>query len=136
MAITTTISQAELARVGTTSYEGKTYRISLGYNNTSGLTAQSTVAQWDAVKLSGNGYADVTGTIAAGSYSGTNQRYELPQITALFTAAGGNWTYDTLYVVITDGPTSTLHSIVVESPSVTLVDGASITYRVVLNTDD
>jgi len=136
MAITTTISQAELARVGKAAYEGKTYRVSLAYNNTTGLTAQSTVAQWDAKKLTGSGYADVTGTVAAGSYSATNQRYELPQITALFTAAGGNWTYDTLYVVITDGGTSTLHSIVVEAPSVTLVDGASITYRVVLNTDD
>jgi len=38
--------------------------------------------------------------------------------------------------VITDGGTSTLHSIVVENPTVTLVDGGSITYRVVLNTND
>ena len=136
MAITTSISQAELARVGATSYEGKTYRISLGYNNTTGLTANSTVTAWDAVKLSGNGYADATGTIAAGSYSATNARYELPQIAVTFTAAGGNWIYDTLYVVITDGGNSTLHSVVVENPTVTLVDGGSITYRVVLNTDD
>ena len=103
MAITTSISQAELARVGATSYEGKTYRISLGYNNTAGLTANSTVAAWDAVKLSGNGYADATGTIAAGSYNGTTARYELPQIAVTFTASGGNWIYDALYVVITDG---------------------------------
>lgn len=135
MAITTTITQAELGRVGKSAYEGKPYRISLGYNNTSGLTAQSTVAQWDAVKLTGNGYADSTGTIAAGSYNTTNARYELPQISVTFTAAGGNWTYDTLYVVISDG-TDQLHSIVVESPAVTLVDGGSITYRVLLNTDD
>jgi len=135
MAITTTISQAELARVGATSYEGKTYRISLAYNDTNGLTANSTVAAWDALKLSGNGYADATGTIATGSYSATNARYELPQIAVTFTASGGNWIYDTLYVVITDG-TDSIHSVVVENPTVTLVDGGSITYRVVLNTDD
>ena len=66
----------------------------------------------------------------------TTARYELPQIAVTFTASGGNWVYDTLYVVITDGGTSTLHSVVVENPAVTLVDGGSITYRVVLNTDD
>lgn len=136
MAITTTISQAELARVGVTAYQGKTYRISLAYKNTATLTANSTVAQWDALKLSGNGYTDKTGTIAAGSYNATTARYELPQIAVTFTASGGNWIYDTLYVVITDGGTSTLHSIVIENPTVTLVDGGSITYRVVLNTND
>jgi len=135
MAITTTVSQAELARVGATSYEGKTYRISLA-NNTTSLTANSTVAQWDAAKISGGGYADVTGTIGAGSYSATTARFELPQISVTFTANGGNWNYNTLYVVITDGATSTLHSVVVENPSVTLVDGGSITYRITLNTDD
>jgi hypothetical protein len=134
MALTTTISQAELGRVAAAAYEGKTYRISLA-NNTTSLTAQSTVAQWDAAKLSGSGYTDKTGTIGTGSYNATTARYELPQIAVTFTASGGNWTYNTLYVVITSG-TSVLHSIVVENPSVTLVDGGSITYRVVLNTDD
>lgn len=135
MALTTTISQAELARVAAAAYEGKTYRISLA-NNTTSLTAQSTVAQWDAIKLSGSGYTDKTGTIGTGSYNATTARYELPQIAVTFTASGGNWTYDTLYVVITDGGTDVMHSIVVENPAVTLVDGGSITYRVVLNTDD
>jgi hypothetical protein len=135
MALTTSISQAELARVAASAYQGKTYRLSLA-NNTTSLTAQSTVTQWDAAKISGNGYADITGTIGTGSYNATTARYELPQLTATFTATGGNWIYNTLYVVITDGSTSSIHSVIVESPSVTLVDGGSITYRVVLNTDD
>lgn len=135
MALTTTVSQAELARVAAAAYEGKTYRMSLA-NNTTSLTSESTVAQWDAAKLSGNGYADATGTLATGSYNSTTARYEIPQVSVTFTADGGNWTFNTLYVVITDGATSSLHSVVVESPSVTLVDGASITYRVTLNTDD
>ena len=136
MAITTSISQAELARVAAAAYQGKTYRVSLAYNDTNGLTAQSTVAAWDALKLSGDGYADITGTIAAGSYDATDARYELPQITATFTANGDNWLYDTVYVVITSGGTSTLHSIIVESPAVTLIDTGSITYRITLATDD
>lgn len=135
MAITTTITQAELARVAAYAYEGLTYRISLA-NNDTGLTASSTVTAWDAKKLSGSGYADITGTIAAGAYDSTDARFELPQINATFTANGGTLTYNTCYVVITDGPTSTLHSIIVESPSVTLVDGTSITYRITLATDD
>ena len=137
MALTTTVTPAELARVGVAAYEGKTYRFSLANNVASTpLTALSTVANWDAIKLTGSGYTDKTGTIAAGSYDSTDARYELPQITATWTAAGGNWTYNTLYVVVTSGSTSTLHSIIVESPAVTLVDSGSITYRVTLFTDD
>ena len=137
MALTTTVTPAELARVGVAAYEGKTYRFSLANNVASTpLTALSTVANWDAIKLTGSGYTDKTGTIAAGSYDSTDARYELPQITATWTALGGNWTYNTLYVVVTSGSTSTLHSIIVESPAVTLIDGGSITYRVTLFTDD
>jgi hypothetical protein len=135
MALTTTITVAELARVGVLAYQGQTYRISLA-NNTTGLTALSTVANWDAVKLSGSGYTDKTGTIAAGSYDATDAAYEMPQIAITFTAAGGNWVYNTVYVVLTSGGTSTLHSVIVESPSVTLVDGASVTYRITLFTND
>lgn len=131
---TTTISQAELGRVSADAYETKGYRISLGYNNTAGLTAESTTAAWDAVKLSGNGYADVTGTIAAGSYNTTTQRYEMPQLEATFTASGGSLTYDTVYVVI-DSYTQ-VHSISVESPAITLADGSSVLYRITLAADD
>jgi len=136
MAITTTITQAELARVAAAAYEGKTYRISLANNGTTGLTALSTVSAWDAKKLSGNGYADVTGTIATGAYDATDARFEMPQISALFTANGANWTYDTVYVVLDTGSSATLHSIIVEAPAVILVDGGSITYRITFATDD
>jgi hypothetical protein len=131
---TTTISQKELARLAASAYEGKSYRVSLGYNNTTGLTSESTTAAWDAVKLSGNGYADVTGTVGTGSYDATDARYEMPQIQAEFTASGGSLTYDTVYVVI-DGNTY-LHSITVESPAVTLADGSGVLYRILLATDD
>lgn len=131
---TTTISQKELQRLAAEAYEGKSYRVSLGYNNTSGLTSESTTAAWDAVKLSGNGYADVTGTIATGSYDATDQRYEMPQISAEFAASGGSLTYDTLYVVIDSN--TYVHSITVESPAVTLADGSGVLYRIQLATDD
>lgn len=131
---TTTISQNELARVSAVSYEGKSYRVSLGFRDTASLTAESTTAAWDAVKLSGNGYADVTGTIGTGSYDATNQRYQMPLITAEFNATGGALTYDTVYVVV-DGNTD-VHSITVESPTVTLADGTGVVYRITLATDD
>lgn len=131
---TTTISQKELARLAAAAYEGKSYRVSLGYNNTTGLTSESTTAAWDAVKLSGNGYADVTGTIATGAYDTTDARYEMPQIQAEFTASGGTLTYDTVYVVIDSN--TYVHSITVESPAVTLADGSGVLYRILLATDD
>lgn len=131
---TTTISQKELERLAGAAYEGKSYRVSLGYNNTSGLTSESTTAAWDAVKLSGNGYADVTGTIATGSYDATDQRYEMPLISAEFAASGGSLTYDTLYLVVDNN--TYVHSITVESPVVVLADGTSVLYRLQLATDD
>ena len=135
MALTTTVTPAEITRVGVAAYEGKTYKLRLA-NNTTGLTALSTVAQWDAAQLTGNGYYSVEGTIGTGTFESTGTVFTLPELTATFTAAGGNWTYNTLYVTLTSGSTTTLHSIVVESPEVTLIDGGSITYRVSLFTDD
>lgn len=136
MAITTTISQAELARLAAAAYEGLPYRICLALNGASGLTANSTVAEWDAEELSGNGYTRVEGVIGTGSWDSTDLRYEMPVIDAEFQASGGSLTYDTVYTVIDDGYEETLHSIIVETPSVTLVDGASIIYRITLATDD
>lgn len=136
MAITTAISQAELARLAADAYEGKDYRICLALNGATGLTVNSSVAAWDGEELSGNGYARVTGTIGTGSWDATDLRYEMPQIEAEFQASGGTLTFDTVYTVIDDGVTETLHSIIVETPSVSLVDGASIIYRITLATDD
>lgn len=136
MAITTTISQAELARLAAAAYEGLPYRICLALNGASGLTANSTVAQWDGVELSGNGYTRVEGFIGVGSWDAVDLRFELPQINAEFQASGGTLTYDTVYTVIDDGYEETLHSVIVEAPSVSLVDGASIIYRITLATDD
>lgn len=136
MAITTAISQAELARLAADAYEGKDYRICLALNGATGLTVNSSVAAWDGEELSGNGYARVTGTIGTGSWDATDLRYEMPQIEAEFQASGGSLTFDTVYTVIDDGVTETIHSIIVETPSVSLVDGASIIYRITLATDD
>ena len=136
MAITTSISQAELARVAASSYEGLAYRICLALNGATGLTVNSSVAAWDGEELSGTGYARVEGFIEPGSWDSTDLRYEMPQIEAEFQASGGTLTYDTVYTVIDDGYEETLHSIIVETPSISLVDGASIIYRITLATDD
>ena len=136
MAITTSISQAELARVAASSYEGLPYRICLALNGATGLTVNSSVAAWDGEELSGSGYARVEGFIEPGSWDPADLRYEMPQIEAEFQASGGTLTYDTVYTVIDDGYEETLHSIIVETPSISLVDGASIIYRITLATDD
>jgi hypothetical protein len=136
MAITTAISQAELARLAAAAYEGLPYRICLALNATNDFTANSPLTSWDGVELSGNGYSRVEGFIEPGAYNETNVRYQMPQITAEFQASGGTLVYDTVYVVIDDGYTETLHSIIVETPQISLVDGASVIYRVTLATDD
>lgn len=143
MALTTTLSTKELERVAAAAYTGKAVRVSL-HNNTGGLTAESTIAAWDAVKLaSTNGYADFTiASLPAGAYdSGTDARFEIggtaganTYIEAGFTASGSGFTFNTV-VVRVDGFTHP-HSILVESPNVTVAAGQTQTYKIQLLIDN
>jgi hypothetical protein len=134
MAYSVAIPQKELQRVAGEAYEGKTYRICLASVGSSGYTAESTTANWDSVEKSGSGYARVTGTLATGAYDGTDARYEVPSVTATFTASGGSITFDRVYVVL--GTETYISALGTESPAVTLADGQSITYTVQFATDD
>lgn len=133
MAVSLTIAPEELKRQAAAVFEGKTYKVFL-VNNTGGLTVASDTAAWEALELTGNGYAAVTGNVGVGAYNTTSARYELPAITATFTAAGGSLTYNTVCVVV-DGATF-LHSIAVENPTIALADGQSKTYTLTLAQDD
>lgn len=133
MAITLTISTKELERQAKAVFEGKTYKVFLALNSSS-LTADSSTAAWEAIECSGGGYAAVTGTIGAGSYNSSSARYQMPMITATFTASGGGISYNTLCVKI--GSELYLHSITVESPTVVLAAGQSKSYTITLAQDD
>lgn len=133
MALTLTISQKELQRQAAASLEGKAYTVFLATNSGS-LTSESTFSAWDAVKASGSGYANVTGTLGTGSYNNSTARYELPSVTATFSCTSGTYTYDTVCVRI--GTETYLHSINVESPSITLASGQSKTYTIVFAVDN
>ena len=132
MAITLTISTKELERQAKAVFEGKNYKIFLAVKGA--LTVDSTTAAWTAVEITGNGYAAVTGSIGAGSYSAANARYEIPALNATFTASGAGFTYDTICLVI-DGA-AYLHSINVEAPAITLAAGQTKSYTLTLAQDD
>jgi hypothetical protein len=87
---------------------GKSYKIYL--SNSSALTVDSTSAQWSATELAAsNGYAAVTGTIAAGSYNSTLKQFETAQINGIFTAtAGGSGiVFRAVIIELTGGATRT-----------------------------
>jgi hypothetical protein len=134
MAITTTISQKELERVAALAYEGETLKVMLCSIGATGYTAQSTVANWQSVEKSGNGYVRFSQVVGTGSYDSNDGRYELPNIDAAFTASVVGYTYDrvVLYVYGATYP----HSILTESPAIVLSPGQTQTYRLSLNTDD
>lgn len=134
MAISTVISQKELERVAALAYEGETLKVMICSVSTSGFTAQSTVANWQTVEQSGNGYVRFSQVIAAGAYNSTSGRYELPVIDAEFTATGVGYTYDTIVVYI-EGSTYP-HSVITESPNIALQANQYQTYRISLITDD
>lgn len=133
MAISTTISTKELQRVAVAAYEGATLKVMLCSVGTTGYTAESTVANWQSVEASGNGYVRYSEVIGAGSYNSTNGRYELPSIDAEFNATG-TFSYDRVVLYI-QGATYP-HSVIEESPNIVLSAGQTQTYRLNLNTDD
>ena len=143
MAITTAISTEEFKRIAQLAYEGLPCVVSL-HNNTGALTAESTLADWDALKLpSTNGYADFTvASLPAGGLDpGSDDRWEIggtaganTYVEAAFTAEGAGFTYNT--VVIRVGSGLYPHSILVESPSITVAAGQTQTYRIQLLIDN
>jgi hypothetical protein len=150
MAATAEISPKELKRIAVAAYEGKRIRVSLAAVGTTGYNSESETTDWDSVKISGNGYADFTDVIEVGAYDATDLRYEMggavganTYIDAIFTATGTGYVYDRIYVVIgtSDGSggwveETYIHSLITESPSVTLISGQSQTYRIQLVLDD
>jgi hypothetical protein len=134
MALTTTLSQKELARVANLAYEGETIKVMLCNAGVSGFTVESTVANWQTVEQSGNGYVRYSQVVATGAYNVSNGRYEIPAVDAAFSATGAGYSYDRIIVYI-DGATY-VHSLIVESPNITLSSGQTQTYRVKLVCDD
>jgi len=132
MAVSVSISTKELERQAKLVFEGKTYKLFLAVKGA--LTVDSTRVDWEAAEVSGGGYAAATGTIPAGTYSTGNGRYEMPALSATFTATGGGFTYDTVCLVIAGSPY--LHSILTETPSVTLAAGQSKSYTLTLVQDE
>lgn len=134
MALTTTISQKELKRVAGLAYEGEVLKVMLCTVGATGYTAESTVANWQSVESTGTGYVRGSATVAVGAWDATDLRYEMPALDFAFTCTSGTYTYDTVVCYI-DGDTY-VHSIIVESTTVTLASGQTQTYRIQLLTDD
>lgn len=134
MAQTITISQRELKRVAAAAYEGKAIRVMLCNVGATGYNAESTVANWQSVELSGNGYARFSGTVGTGAYDNTEAAYILPDVDAAFSATGSGLSYDRV-VVYFNGETY-VHSVITESPNATIAAGQTTTHRISLGTDD
>jgi hypothetical protein len=109
MAVTLSLSPKELERIAAAAYEGKRVRVFLASLTNEGYDASSTVANWETIRLSGNGYADYREVIAIGSYDTTDLRYEIGGaitangfIDAEFAASSGGvgYSYNRAVVVI------------------------------------
>lgn len=142
MASAMTQTPYEAGRLFANSYAGKKARLCLAVNSGSlGLT--SNTAAWDAVELSGNGYARFEWTIPSGSYNSTTERFEVATQLCEYAASSGgaglNW--NTAYLVIgtISGNTTTWNTgvsfVLPESPNIVLSPGEPRSYSVLLFTD-
>lgn len=132
MAQTTKLSQRELKRAAAAAYEGKAIRVMLCNVGATGYNEESTVANWQSVELSGNGYARFSGTVGTGAYDSEEEAYVLPDVDAAFTATGAGLNYDRV-VTYFNGETY-VHSVIAESPNVAIPAGQTITHRISLGT--
>lgn len=128
MAETVTLSVKETERIAALCYEGETLKVMLCSVGLTGYTASSTVANWQSVEKSGNGYARFSAVIGTGTYDTGDGRYELPTISAEFTATGAGYDYDRVVAYI-DGATYP-YLIVAEDPNIVLSAGQSQTYAI------
>ena len=143
MALTATLSTQEFARIAVLAYQGLPCRVSL-HVNSGALTAENTIAEWDAVKLpAAEGYADFTvASLPEGGLDpGSDDRWEIggtaganTYIEAAFTASGAGFSFDTVVVQVGSGEYP--HSIMVEAPAVTVAAGQTQTYRIQLLIDN
>lgn len=133
MAQTVIVSQKELERIAQLAYQGQTLKVML-CNSTGGYDAQSSVSTWQTVEVSGNGYVRGSVAIGTGSYNSSTGKYSLPQVTVDFVATVPGYTYN--YVVLYINGATYPHSIVAESPAITLQSGQTQTYKFDLYTDD
>lgn len=133
--LTLTVTPKELERQAAAVFHAKPWRVFLALRQDTGLGVTSSISAWTAEKLaSANGYADVTGTIGTGNYNSGTASFELPTLTATFTATGASFTYDSLIVQI-DNATYP-HSVGLFDEPITLAAGQSKTYSIVLAQDD
>lgn len=112
--------------------------------NPGSLTTSSTRTQWEAVELSGNGYARYEWTIPAGSYNATAGRWEAPpQLCEFSASSGGNGlTWNTAVIVLGTyvsnvfAPESGVSFILSEGSNQTILAGATPrSYQVIICTD-
>ena len=133
----------EAGRIFAGDYAGKKARLCLATTTAGSPNLSSNTAAWDAVELTGNGYARCEWTIPAGSYNSTTERFEAGSQSCQFLAAGGGagLTWNAAYLVIgaISGSTVTwgtgVSFVLTESPAATLAAGSSRTYTVNLFTD-
>lgn len=128
MALTLTVGQREIQRQADLAFKLRDYKIFLALND-SGLTADSLASEWLEKELDivqNPGYYAVTGQLGASIWNPDINRAFLPEITAVFKADGGDWTFNTVCLHLYGE--DYLHSINVESPSKTLVTGAVAAY--------
>jgi hypothetical protein len=126
MALSTEVSQRELARAAGLCYEGRRIRVSLAFLAAEGYTSESNATSWDSIKLSGNGYADYTVTLATGSYdSVTDNRYELPVVSAPFTGSGSGFTATHFYAVLGSINTKTINNVALTTNVATITTSAA-----------
>lgn len=135
MAISLSVSQQELKRVAGLAYEGETLKVML-CSAEEGYNAETSVATWQTVELSGDGYVRYSEVIGTGAWNGVAAAYVMPSIDAAFTASvgGAGLVYDTVVIYI-DGATYP-YAIFTESPNIALAPGQTQTYRITLQQDD
>jgi hypothetical protein len=108
MAYTGGITPGEIERQAVACLVGQSYTIMLA-TQSGALGLGSTWAAWAAAVISGGGYANLTGTLAAGAWNSGGGYYGLAAVTATWTPTTPGFTFDS--VIIRLGSATYPHSV-------------------------
>jgi hypothetical protein len=139
MAQTTVITPKELERQAVLAFGSKTLKVMLCAATVDAedpedppieLGVDNTVAEWQEAEAVGNGYVRFSQVLGSGAYDPTSESYVIPAVDAEFLASSLGYSYSKVVLYI-DGETYP-HSIITESPAITLAPGQTQIYRLTL----
>lgn len=122
--MTLLLTPLALERQGKLAFQGYGYKMFLANDSEDTLTEASDATAWEALEVSGNGYAAMTGVVANGSFNTGTGRWEHPFIEWSFTGTGAGYEFTHRCLLLSKIDTASIASGAIASNVATITTSA------------